>query len=169
MKTQMSQTVLCDNVVETPCHIFRREKLAEIITADEAFKLRVVGFSADFFEVSFKLFLLKEHFLNVRYQRKCSSGGVGFQSRFHEQLSVTVLIVVTDDLALNGNRLVDKVHSVPPQTEYLTAAQTIVSGNVYHQFKPVTPEHIKQLIQLFLVIECSFILILKALAISNKK
>ena len=133
MESQMSQTVLRDNIVETACHIFGRDQLTVVITADKALKFLIIGTAANFLEVSFKLFLFEEHSLDVRYQRKRSSCGIGFESCLYEQLTFAVLIIVVDNLTLNGACLVGEVDSVPPQTEYFASSQTIVGGKVYHQ------------------------------------
>ena len=145
--------------METAGHILRRDQLTVIVSADEALKFLIIGRTADLFEVSFKLFLLKEHSLNMRYQRKCSSCGIGFQSCLHIELSLTILVIIADNFTLNSNRLIFEIDRIPSQTEYLAATQTIIGGNVYHQFKPVTLEYLKQRIQLVLIIKGGFILI----------
>ena len=95
----------------------------------------------------------------MRYQRKSSSCGIGFQPCLHIELSLTVLVIIADNFTLNGNRLIFEIDRIPSQTEYLAATQTIIGGNVYHQFKPVTLEYLKQRIQLVLIIKGGFILI----------
>ena len=79
----------------------------------------------------------------MRYQRKCSSCGIGFQPCLHIELSLTVLVIIADNFTLNGDRLILEIDRIPSQTEYLAAAQTVLGGNVYHQFEPVTLEYLK--------------------------
>lgn len=159
METQMPQSCFGNDVVKTAGHILRRDQFTVIISADETFKLFIIGRTTDLFEVSFKLFFLKEHSLDVRNQRQCSSCGIGFQPCLHIELSLTVLVIIADNFTLNGDRLILEIDRIPSQTEYLAAAQTVIGGNVYRLFKPVALEYFKQRIQLVFIIKGSFIFI----------
>lgn len=117
METQMTKSFFGDDIMESACYIIRRDQSAEIVTTDETLELLIIGLSAYLFEMCFKLSLFKEHSLNVRYQWKCSSCGIGFQPVLNKELSVTVLIVAAHDLSLNYDRLVLKVDSIPLQTK----------------------------------------------------
>ena len=156
METEHLHIVIFDNFVEVVRHHVGADELSEQINTHKAVKLRAVIPAAKFLVVLVHLPLFKEHFLDVRDKRQSSSGGVRFQTSFHEQFGTTVLIVITNDLALDRNGLFLEVDGIPLQTEYLTAAQTIIGSNVNDKFQLVTFEHLKQFIQFIFIIENSF-------------
>ena len=139
--------------MEVLCHISWRDHIAVVVPADKSVKFLVVALSASLFELDFHFLLFKKHLLDVRYQRKCSSGGIGFQPSLYKDLYLTVIVVVAYYLTLNGDGLVLEVDCIPPQTKYLTSSQTIIRCDVHHKLQFVSFENLKQLIQLISIVE----------------
>ena len=120
METEHFQTVLLYHLMEIVCDRIRTDELAERITAHKALKLGIVILAAELFIVLIHFTLFKQHFLDVRYQRKCTSCEIGFQSCLHKELRLAVLVIVAYDLTLDRDSLFLEVDRIPLQTENLT-------------------------------------------------
>lgn len=136
----------CNNIVKVLRDMVRSYHLAEIVTADKSVKLLVVALTASLFELNFHLLLFNKQFLNVGYQRKCSSRGIGSQPCLNIELHFALVIIIAHNLTLNRDRLVLEVNSIPPQTKYLTSSQTVVSCDVNNKFELVSFKHLKKLV-----------------------
>lgn len=143
MKAELLEPVLPDHTCKVVGYINGCDQITEVVGTDIIIIIMTVFVLHELREIFVSLLFLFQKLSYIRNKRKCSVTRHCLELIMELSYSLAVL-PHSISLFTNSDRFLVEVDSVPPQTDNLAAAKSVIGCDKHHDFHTISSESVEQ-------------------------